>query len=429
MAEKKSIIEEALLDIQNIQKALNANTKEILRSVAKEEIDSVVKESINEIYEEEDMDSPEGETELGGMADAATDDIDAPELGGEESADDELVSLDGSEEVEPEMEPELGMNADALGGDLDMTAASDDDVIAIYKKLSGDDEIEIVGDEIHLNISEPGEYVVKTNGSTLGGAETDMDMDMDDMDMEMGDEEGDTEYEIEMGDEESDDMGMEMGDEESDEDAPADLVSVDDEEGVEGEESEEEEEVEQLDEKIAIGTGMSVGTHRNPKAAGSIGAAENPKSKLEESASRKLVLETTKKYNTLLTEAKKLKSENEEFRKSLKMFRTQLVETVVFNSNLTYVTKLFTEHSTTKAEKERIIQRFDNEVSNLKESKKLYHAIGKELESRKPIAESVQNKIIKEATTGVSKQLTESTAYVDPSTSRILELMKRVDKK
>lgn len=425
MAEKKSIIEEALLDIKNIQSALNANTKEILRSVAKEEIDSVVKESFNEeIYDEEDMDSPEGETELGGMADAATDDLDAPELGGEESVDDELGSLEGSEEVELGMEPELGMNADALGGDLDMTAASDDDVIAIYKKLSGEDEIEIVGDEIHLNISEPGEYVVKTNDSSLGGAEADMEMD----DMEMGGEEGDTEYEIEMGDEDE----MEMGGEESEEGAPADLVSVDDEDDVEGEESEEseeEEEVEQLDEKISIGTGMSVGTHRNPKTAGSIGASENPKAKLEESADKKLVLETTKKYNALLTEAKKLQSENEEFRTSLKLFRTQLVETVVFNSNLTYVTKLFTEHSTTKAEKENIIQRFDNEVSNLKESKKLYHAIGKQLESRKPIAESVQNKIIKEATTGVSKQLTESTAYVDPSTTRILELMKRVDKK
>jgi hypothetical protein len=46
MAEKKSILEEALLDIKNIQNALNANTKEILRSVAKEEIDSVVKESL-----------------------------------------------------------------------------------------------------------------------------------------------------------------------------------------------------------------------------------------------------------------------------------------------------------------------------------------------------------------------------------------------
>jgi hypothetical protein len=36
-----------MLDIKKIQEALNANTKEILRSVAKE-IDSVVKESLME---------------------------------------------------------------------------------------------------------------------------------------------------------------------------------------------------------------------------------------------------------------------------------------------------------------------------------------------------------------------------------------------
>ena len=56
MAEKKSILEEALLDVKNIQSALNANTKEILRSVAREEINSVVKESLmkNEEFEEED---------------------------------------------------------------------------------------------------------------------------------------------------------------------------------------------------------------------------------------------------------------------------------------------------------------------------------------------------------------------------------------
>ncbi|NBP04101.1 MAG: hypothetical protein EBU90_29210 [Proteobacteria bacterium] len=44
----------------------------------------------------------------------------------------------------------------------------------------------------------------------------------------------------------------------------------------------------------------------------------------------KVILETA-----LLTETEKLKSENEEFRKALKEFRTKLVETVVFNSNLT----------------------------------------------------------------------------------------------
>ena len=87
------------------------------------------------------------------------------------------------------------------------------------------------------------------------------------------------------------------------------------------------------------------------------------------------------------------------------------------------------EHSTTKGEKQSIIKRFDDEVSNLKESKKLYKTIATQLENRKPISESVENKIIKEATTSSSKQLNESTAYVDPSTKRILDLINRVEKK
>jgi len=419
MAEKKSILEEALLDIKNIQGALNANTKEILRSVAKEEIDSVVKESlIREIYEEEDLESPEGETELGGDADAATSGLDVPAMGGEESDDDGLGDIEGSEEVglEPEMgmDSELGMDSDELGTEpMDMTAASDDDVIAIYKKLSGEDEIEIVGDEIHMNISEPGQYIVKAGGTPVGGASTEAPMDLD---SEMGGDDMGVDYEIEMGDEE---VGAE--------EAPEDLEPVDDEEGEEeiegGEEEEEEEEVEQLDEKIVVGLAQNNKSYSDLTTIGGAGKRES----VNESA--RLVSETTKKYNTLLTEARKLKSENEQFRGALKEFRNKLVETVVFNSNLTYVTRLFMEYSTTKGEKQSIIKRFDDEVSNLKESKKLYKTIATQLENRKPISESVENKIIKEATTSSSKQLNESTAYVDPSTKRILDLINRVEKK
>jgi hypothetical protein len=61
---------------------------------------------------------------------------------------------------------ETGMDSMELGGDdMDMTAASDDDVIAIYKN-GGEDEIEIVGDDIHLNINEPG---VRCKSAAVGG--------------------------------------------------------------------------------------------------------------------------------------------------------------------------------------------------------------------------------------------------------------------
>ena len=398
MADKKTILEEALLDIQNIKNALNANTKEILRSVAKEEIDSVVKESLNKDYEEEEV-MEETKTESEEMTES------------EMSA--EGMETEGMEEQDMHEDTyEEGMDDLGTSEELDMTHASDDDVIEIYKKLSGDDEIEIVGDEVHLHIAEPGDYIVKT--SEIGGTE-ELGGDTD------AEEPEDVDYEIELdGDEDGE------SEEGSDEFKP-----VDDEEESEEESelTEVETEEESIEEKISVGIGRSVGSHRGegPK---SIGAPENPKSKLEESvAAKKLVSETTKKYNTLLTEAKKLKTENEEFRKALKEFRNKLVETVVFNSNLTYVTKLFMEHATTKGEKQTIIKRFDEEVTTLKESKKLYKTIENELTSRKPIAESVENKIIKEATTSTSKQLNESTAYVDPSTKRILDLIKRVETK
>ena len=437
MAEKKSILEEALLDIKNIQSALNANTKEILRSVAKEEIDSVVKESLmkNEgVYEEEDLedDSTEDVVDLGGNADAATAGIDAMNLGGEESEEDELGDIEGSEEVAPEMGADLGMDSDELGGDLDMTSASDDDVIAIYKKLSGEDEIEIVGDEIHLTVTEPGEYIVKKGALGLGDTEDDEEeLDLDSLGDDEDDEEAGADYEIEMGDDEE-------GESEEHEDSETDAFEAGEEAGEEtdaadSEEEEEEEEEEELDEVIQKGIGMSLGKHVNKTATGSIakdtkGAGADSEI-VTESASKKLVLETTKKYNNLLTEAKKLQSENQEFRKALKTFRNQLVETVVFNSNLTYVTRLFMEHSTTKAEKQNIIKRFDEQVSNLVESKKLYTTIANELETRKPINESVESKLIKTTTTSTSNQLNESTAYVDPSTKRILDLINRVEQK
>ena len=417
MAEKKSILEEALLDIKNIQNALNANTKEILRSVAKEEIDSVVKESLEEAtYEEEEVnpltpiDGEEEEDEDEFNADSDIEDVDS------EFGDEELPAMGA-----------MGMDDDESSEELDMTGASDEDVIAIYKKLSGEDEIEIVGDELHLNVTEPGEYIVKLD-SLKGGDDMDVDSEIEPIELGGDDEEDDSdvEYDIEMGDdeEESEEEESEFGDEEESEEEESE-----EEESELGDEEEEEEE--DLEENIGNVNGRAgkQGQRRHGSSHLGFGKKSVDGEKLDESIKAKqIVSETAKKYNSLLTEAKKLQTENQEFRTALKEFRNKLVETVVFNSNLTYITRLFTEHSTTKAEKQSILKRFDD-ISNLKESKKLHKTIAVELENRKPISESVESKIIKEATTSISKQLNESTAYVDPSTKRIMDLINRVEKR
>ena len=181
------------------------------------------------------------------------------------------------------------------------------------------------------------------------------------------------------------------------------------------------EEEDTIEEKIQVGKGRNV-TNNKTEIVGAGGKANNVK------APNVTVAETAKKYNALLAEAKKLKAENEMFRTSLKGFRKMLGETAVFNSNLTYVTKLFLEHSTTGSEKKQILDRFDNEVSTLEESKKLYKNIVSELGSKTPISESVENKFVSSKSTSQSAQLNETKLYVDPAQARILDLMKRTNK-
>jgi hypothetical protein len=123
-----------------------------------------------------------------------------------------------------------------------------------------------------------------------------------------------------------------------------------------------------------------------------------------------------------------LREKNEEYRKALNVFREKLNEVAIFNSNLAYATRLFTEHSTTKKEKINILRRFDD-VETLKESKNLYQSIKGELskpEIKKSLSESVENKIQKTVSTGSSATLIESKTYENPQFMRMKDLMSKL---
>jgi len=414
MADKeKSIIERALMDAKRIQETLNANTKEILRSIAKEEIDGLVKESLtDESYVEEEINPNLNEEEK-------DEEIEDVELEDEESENEEESEEEDEEEMESdeeemdseeendneeltsdEQEPMFGdeekmdSNMDDETGEdfeeIDMTDSSDiNDVISIYKKLTGDDEIEVVfdkeDDEMEVKVTEPGEFIVK-NVSKANNAEEEIEDEFNEMD------ESGIMYEIEM-----------------------------DEDYMNEEESEEMHDEEDMLEEKAIN---NLGDKKRMVGKANIG---QPSIFKNESATKKALTESENKYNTLLTETKELKSKNDEYKHALKNFRTMLAETVVFNSNLTYVTKLFMEHSTTKEEKQNILKRFDDEVTTIKESKRLYKTIANELSSKTPIKESIEKSLVKEAASSTSKQIHESTADVDKETQRIMDLMRRVE--
>jgi predicted nuclease with TOPRIM domain len=122
-----------------------------------------------------------------------------------------------------------------------------------------------------------------------------------------------------------------------------------------------------------------------------------------------------------------LREKNEEYRKALNVFREKLNEVAVFNSNLAYATRLFTEHSTTKKEKINILRRFDS-VESLKESKQLYKTVKDELSKveGKSINESVETKLNNQMSSGSSTSLIESKTYENPQFLRIKDLMAKM---
>ena len=142
---------------------------------------------------------------------------------------------------------------------------------------------------------------------------------------------------------------------------------------------------------------------------------------------------TRNTVNKIITTAKKLQTENKQFRdknkeyrQALKVFRNKLNEVAVFNANLAYSTKLFTEHTTTKKEKVNILRRFDG-VTTLNESKNLFSSLTTELNSKvSKLNESVQKTITKTPSGGSSVNLIENKTYESPQITRMRDIMNKL---
>jgi hypothetical protein len=115
----------------------------------------------------------------------------------------------------------------------------------------------------------------------------------------------------------------------------------------------------------------------------------------------------------------------------LNIFRDKLNEVAVFNSNLAYATRLFTEHSTSKQEKINILRRFDT-AESLKESKALYKTIKEELggnnNTQQFMTESIGKVIEKAPQSGSAINLIESKTYENPQFMRMKDIMSKIIK-
>ncbi len=131
-------------------------------------------------------------------------------------------------------------------------------------------------------------------------------------------------------------------------------------------------------------------------------------------------------YQNLLSEVEKLKKQNAMYKEAVVLFKEKLNEIAVFNASLAYSNRLFTEHSTTKQEKMNILKRFDA-IQTIEESKSLFKTIKSELDNKKPVTESVVEKIVANPTTSSSQEmLSESKAYENPQFKRMKDLMSKL---
>ena len=457
MAEKKqNLVEEALLQMKNLEEAVTENAKGILASTMKEEISELVKESLSEEdVEEVEMEESAAEKMEGEEMEEGEDKMDH-----EMKEQEELDMMDVEDEVEDEMEDEMGdmedmddmedeMDSDEmlsmmdLPGDdmevddeeeillpLDLTDASDEEVLKVFKAMGEEDGIVVTqdGDEIHLKDEEADvEYQIQTEGDE----EEEVIADEEKMEGEYKEgyemeEEDEVVYEIELGEE--DEMEDESDEDESDEEEMKegnwggnkhdykrrDGHKLGDVDGhYKDYEMEEGEEMEGEYKESSVRSNVN-GRATNKKPQGF------PKS-LKRPAQRNEALEK---------EVAQLREKNEEYRKALNIFKEKLNEVAVFNSNLAYATRLFTEHSTTKQEKINILRRFDS-AETIKESKGLYKIIKEDLDSKENttvVTESVSAKVQKSPSKGSATNLIESKTYENPQFLRMKDLMGKLQK-
>jgi len=396
---EKSILEQALLQVNTLEEAVKQNAKGILSSVMKQELNELLKESEEE---EEAADAVDPETEENDMSEQPADDEDAaddedeiPSINDEPSKD-----IDGEDEEEeddefstddesPEMEDDEFPSMDDMASDdddtLDMTGAADDEVLKVFKAMSDEDGIIVKKDGNNIELTDADdEYIIK-----LAESEEEEEEEMSEDSYQEGakDDVADEEtiYEIELDDEDEEEM--------SEEDVPA-------------------------EEEVGEAARTKWNVHGGKRAG--------LKSKKVFAAGAKN--ETKKASSAINEEVENLRKQNGEYKKALILFKDKLNEVAVFNANLAYATRLFTEHSTTKQEKLNILKKFDS-ISTINESKNLYNSIKAELDTKKPVTETVAGKIANTASTSSSQEvLSESKAYEAPQFKRMRDLMSKLNK-
>jgi len=445
---EKSILEQALLQVQTLEEAVKQNAKGILASTMKEELSDLLKESLEEEEEvaKDSMDeqpTPDEEEDDMSDDDAEADDAEADDAENDTNLDNEdptkgIDDMDSDSESDDTDTSMDDFGTDDLDSDeeesdddvMDMTGASDEEVLKVFKAMKPEDGIVVKkdGNNVTFDTGED-EFIIKLDGDDDDSSDDDfggMDSGMDsDVDSEMEEE---SLYEIEL--DESALKGLSKPKKvEAKESA---LKGLSKPKKVEAKESalsglSKPKKVEPKEEALA---GL-----KNPKKVEAKEETEEVETEVDEAARTfgkdvRKPANQGKKYKAgrheMNEEVENLKKQNAEYKKALVLFKDKLNEVAVFNANLAYATRLFTEHSTTKREKLTILKRFDG-ISTLSEAKNLFSQIKTELGTKTNVTESVVEKISNAPSTSSSQEvLAESKAYENPQFKRMKDLMSKI---
>ena len=479
MNKQKSLVEDTFLQMRNLEEVINENAKGILASTMKEEIRSLVKESLNE---QEDEDEIEVDAEFDDT-DVSDDDVDNLDVDmGDEldlDADDETIDLtDASTEdvlkVFRAMGPEDGVIVKKEEGMIHLSdenndveyviqlseSEQDDEEFYLDKELEEDDEDDEDKTktiyEVELDETDEDEDSYESHLSGKFNSEMKERFNRRDFDDDE-EEENDEIFDPEM----IERFNMEIDPEDEDDE---DLFGDDDEFVVESKSKFKSKGIGmgnsskfKYDKKPNQGDGFKTKMKQGTRGVGmgkpkfEYKEGENmekgkntPVKKIETKESARTLgngsrnspnrkslpkLRVRTHESVSNSELQILREKNEEYRNALNVFRDKLNEVAVFNSNLAYATRLFTEHSTTKQEKINILKRFDT-VETLKESKNLYKVVKDELSNVGKeshfVNETFERTVQKTPTSGSAVNLIESKTYENPQFLRMKDLMSKI---
>ena len=472
MAKKNNTAEKTILEAEQITKALKEGTEKQLRNLMNEALSNLIKEDENQeeieepveddSYEVEDVDaenSSEDETPEG------TDGTDSTEEG--ESFADNAEEGEADDEWSDMEEFKVGDN------DYDFTGVDGETALKVYNKLNDDDEIFVTKDEdgnYEMRDDETGaEYVIELNPDgddaeaefevELGDDESeDADSEDDDSEIEIDfdndePEEDDTEIEIDLGDDD-----QELGDDEELEDHELNDDDEDDElneENLGYTDSYQKDVFTKKPNMSEPAKGMNDWDNGAPKGAEKPWAGKGDmkpfgKQKQEvdeqvvlgsEANNRKKVKSAVKRqaktgYHTISQDgeykgdineakirkiveaAKAIQAENKLYKESIEKIKKSLYEAAVLNVNLGKVVSLLVNETTTREEKNSILERFNN-VKTIKEGNALFESIRRELKG------STQKSAIMERQISMAPSLNETTIYTQSNPS--LDMMARMD--